>query len=136
MIYEDVHWLDPSSRELLDMSVERVARLPVLLVITFRSPFQPPWAGQAHVTALVLNRLARREGTALVELLAGRNSLSAKITAEIVERADGIPLFVEELTKVILETDIQLDDSSKPLPTAPALGLCSGHATRVANGSA
>ena len=123
VIYEDVHWLDPSSRELLDMSVERVARLPVLLLITFRSPFQPPWAGQAHVTALVLNRLARRDGAALVELLAGRNSLSVKITEEIVERSDGIPLFVEELTKVMLETGIQLDDSSKPLPTAPLSAL-------------
>jgi class 3 adenylate cyclase/tetratricopeptide (TPR) repeat protein len=119
VIYEDVHWLDPSSRELLDISVERAARLPVLLVITFRSPFQPPWAGQAHVTALSLNRLARREGTALVESVVGRNLLSAKTTEEIVERADGIPLFVEELTKVILETGIQLDDSSKPSLTAP-----------------
>ena len=123
VIYEDVHWLDPTSRELLDMSVERVARLPVLLLITFRSPFQPPWAGQAHVTVLALNRLARRDGAALVELLAGRNSLSAKITEEIVERSDGIPLFVEELTKVMLETGIQLDDSSKPLPTAPLSAL-------------
>ena len=77
VIYEDVHWLDPSSRELLDMSVERVARLPVLLVITFRSPFQPPWAGQPHVTALALNRLERREGAALVESLSGHDSLSS-----------------------------------------------------------
>jgi class 3 adenylate cyclase/predicted ATPase len=123
VIYEDVHWLDPSSRELLDMSVERVARLPVLLVITFRSPFQPPWAGQPHVTALALNRLARREGAALVESLSGHDSLSAKIAEEIVERADGIPLFVEELTKVILETGIELDDSRKPLLIAPLSGL-------------
>jgi predicted ATPase len=123
VIYEDVHWLDPSSRELLDTSVERVAGLPVLLVITFRSPFQPPWAGQAHVTAFALNRLPRREGAALVESLAGRDSLSAKITEEIVERADGIPLFVEELTKVMLETGTQLDDSGKPLPTVPLSAL-------------
>jgi predicted ATPase len=60
VVYEDVHWLDPSSRELLDMVVERVASLPVLLLITFRPAFQPPWIGQAHVTALSLNRLRRR----------------------------------------------------------------------------
>jgi class 3 adenylate cyclase/predicted ATPase len=119
VIYEDVHWLDPSSRELLDMSVERAACLPLLLLVTFRSPFQPPWAGQAHVTAVSLNRLARREGAALVDSLLRHNSLSAKITDEIVERADGIPLFVEELTKVILETGIRLDDSSNPLRTYP-----------------
>jgi hypothetical protein len=62
MLFEDVHWIDPSSRELLDLVVERVARLPVLLLITFRPEFQPPWAGQAHVTVLVLSRLDRREG--------------------------------------------------------------------------
>jgi class 3 adenylate cyclase/predicted ATPase len=123
VIYEDVHWLDPSSRELLDISAERAARLPVLLVVTFRPPFQPPWAGQAHVTTLSLNRLARREGAALVESVVGRNLLSAKTTEEIVERADGIPLFVEELTKVILETGVQPDNSSKPPQTAPYAAL-------------
>jgi predicted ATPase len=123
VIYEDVHWLDPSSRELLDVTVDRVAHLPVLLVITFRSPFHPPWAGQAHVTALALNRLAPTEGTALVESLAGRGALSSKIKAEIVGRADGIPLFIEELTKVILEAGIRIDDSSKPFPTTPLSGV-------------
>jgi predicted ATPase len=86
VIYEDVHWLDPSSRELSDMTVERVARLRVLLIITCRSPFQPPWTGQAHVTALALNRLTRREGAALVESLTRRNELPAEITEGIAER--------------------------------------------------
>src|SRR6516165_6924592 len=66
VLFEDVHWIDPSTRELLDLVVERVARLPVLLLVTFRPEFQPPWSGQAHVTVLVLNRLDRREGAALV----------------------------------------------------------------------
>jgi class 3 adenylate cyclase len=71
MLFEDVHWIDPSSRELLDLVVERVARLPVLLLVTFRPEFQPPWTGQAHVTVLVLNRLDRREGAVLVQRVVG-----------------------------------------------------------------
>src|SRR5215831_1393711 len=98
VVYEDIHWIDPSSRELLDMVVERVASLPVLLVITFRPELQPPWIGQAQVSTLTLSRLGRREGAVLVERVAGNNVLSNEIMAEIVERTDGIPLFVEELT--------------------------------------
>ena len=105
MLFEDVHWIDPSSREILDLTVERVASLPVLLVITYRPEFEPPWTGQAHVTLLSLNRLGRREGAALVGSLAGSALLPTEIMAEIVERTDGIPLFVEELTKSVLEAD-------------------------------
>jgi predicted ATPase len=103
VVYEDVHWIDPSSRELLDMVVERVARLPMLLIITFRPEFQPPWTGQAHVSTLTLSRLGQREGAALVERVAGNNVLPSEITTEIVVRTDGIPLFVEELTKAVME---------------------------------
>jgi class 3 adenylate cyclase/tetratricopeptide (TPR) repeat protein len=123
-VYEDVHWIDPSSRELLDMTVECVASFPVLLLITFRSELLPPWVGQAHVTMLSLSRLGRREGAALVERVAGTNALSAVITAEIVERADGVPLFVEELTKAVVEGGGRDEDgrtvSTKPRP-APAV---------------
>jgi predicted ATPase/class 3 adenylate cyclase len=103
MLFEDVHWVDPSSRELLDRIVERVARLPVLLVITFRPEYQPPWAGLPHVTALTLNRLDRREGRALIKGIVGIKALAAATVEEIVERTDGVPLFVEELTKAVLE---------------------------------
>ena len=103
MLFEDVHWIDPSSRELLDLLVERVPRLPVLLVVTFRPEFQPPWTGQAHVTVLVLNRLDRREGAALVQRIVGTGELPSDVVAEIIERTDGVPLFVEELTKAVLE---------------------------------
>jgi predicted ATPase len=102
-LFEDVHWIDPSSRELLDLVVERVPRLPVLLLVTFRPEFQPPWTGQAHVTVLVLNRLDRREGAALVQRVVGTQALPGDVVAEIVERTDGVPLFVEELTKAVLE---------------------------------
>ena len=66
MVFEDAHWIDPSSRELLDLAVDRVRRLPVLLVITFRPEFQPPWGGRSHVMSLALNRLGERHGEALV----------------------------------------------------------------------
>jgi class 3 adenylate cyclase/DNA-binding SARP family transcriptional activator/predicted ATPase len=103
MLFEDVHWIDPSSRELLDLLVERVLRLPVLLLVTFRPEFQPPWTGQAHVTAVVLNRLDRRAGTELVQRVVGTETLPGDVVAEIVERSDGVPLFVEEMTKAVLE---------------------------------
>ena len=104
MVFEDAHWIDPTSRELLDLTVDRVRHLPMLLAITFRSEFQPPWGGRAHVTTLTLNRLGERDGEALVQKLAGNAALTADIVAEIVERTDGVPLFVEELTKAVLES--------------------------------
>jgi class 3 adenylate cyclase/tetratricopeptide (TPR) repeat protein len=103
MVLEDAHWVDPTTRELLEMAVERVAQLPVLLVVTFRPEFRPPGIGQAHVTPLTLNRLGQREGMALVGQVVGDKALSEDLAAEIAERADGIPLFVEELTKAVLE---------------------------------
>jgi class 3 adenylate cyclase/predicted ATPase len=109
MVFEDAHWIDPTSRELLDLAVDQVRRLPVLLVVTFRPEFQPPWSGRAHVTSLALNRLGERAGEALVHTLAGNSGLTAEIVAEIVERTDGVPLFVEELTKAVLESAAQGD---------------------------
>jgi predicted ATPase len=121
LVYEDAHWIDPSSRELLDVTVERVANLPVLLVITFRPEFQPPWTGQAHVFTLTLGRFGQRDVTALVEQVAGTNALPDEIMAEIVERTDGIPLFVEELTKAVLEAGNA--DATRAVSTAPLPAL-------------
>ena len=103
MVMEDAHWIDPTLRELLDLTVDRVRRLPVLLVITFRPEFQPPWGGRSHVTSLALNRLGERDGAMLAQELAG-NALTADVIAEIAKRTDGVPLFVEELTKAVLES--------------------------------
>jgi class 3 adenylate cyclase/predicted ATPase len=104
MIFEDLHWIDPTSRELLDLILARIDRLPVLLVATFRPEFQPPWAGQPYVTVMSLNRLGRRDGAAMVQRLAGNAALlPPDVIAEIVERTDGVPLFVEEMTKAVLE---------------------------------
>jgi predicted ATPase len=86
-----------------------VRHLPVLLVITFRPEFRPPWGGRSHVMNMALNRLAERDGEALVHKLASNAALTAEIVAEIVERTDGVPLFVEELTKAVLESAGQSD---------------------------
>ena len=108
MVFEDSHWIDPTSRELLDLIVERVSSLPVLLIVTFRSEFRPPWTGEPHVTTLALNRLDRRERAALVSQIAGGKALQDEVVAQIVDRTDGVPLFVEELTKSVLESGVSL----------------------------
>ena len=124
VIFEDAHWIDPTAHELLDLTLHRVSRLPVLIVITFRPEFGHSWGGQRHVTMLALNRLGGSEGTALVEQLAGKTGLARETVDEIVKHADGVPLFVEELTKAVLET-CHRDDriatvlAASPLPNLP-----------------
>jgi hypothetical protein len=104
MIFEDLHWIDPTSREVLDLTVEKIAALPVLLVVTYRPEFQPPWVGGSQVTVIAVNRLGRNEGATLVARLSGNlGALPPDIVDEIVERTDGWPLFVEELTKAVVE---------------------------------
>jgi class 3 adenylate cyclase len=102
-VFEDVHWIDPTSRELLDLMIDRVRQNSILLMVTFRPEFQPGWTGQPHVTLLALNRLGSREAAALVKGLAGNVPLGSDVIEEIVERTDGVPLFVEELTNAVLE---------------------------------
>jgi class 3 adenylate cyclase/tetratricopeptide (TPR) repeat protein len=119
MILEDAHWIDPTTFELLEMAIETVARLPVLLVVTHRPEFQPPSIGQAHVTLLTLNRLGPRERMALVEQVVGDKALSNELAAEIAERADGIPLFVEELTKAVLEAGGGEGEAKQIISAAP-----------------
>jgi class 3 adenylate cyclase len=113
MLFEDLHWMDPTSRELLDRTITRVERWPVLLVATFRPEFQPPWTGLPHVTTLALNRLGRRDGALLVEQLVGNAGLPADLINEIVERTDGVPLFLEEVTKVVIETAAGSDAAAR-----------------------
>ena len=103
IVFEDAQWIDPSSRELLDWTVERVASLPVLALITFRPEFQSAWTGKSHVSAIVLNRLDQSAGAALIRSMIGARTLSSQLVDEIAERTDGVPLFVEELTKAVLE---------------------------------
>jgi predicted ATPase len=106
MVFEDAHWIDPTSRELLDLAVEHVRSLPVLLIVTFRPEFQPPWTGQPQVSMLALNRLDRHDRTVLVEQIASGKALPDDVIDQIVDRTDGVPLFVEELTKSVLESGL------------------------------
>ena len=118
---EDVQWVDPTSRELFDQVVERLQRLPVLLVATFRPDLPPPWIGFPHVTLLTLNRLAQAQARSLVERVTGGKALPPEVLEEILARTEGVPLFTEELTKVILESGLLRDAGDRyfldrPLP--------------------
>src|SRR5262245_1654517 len=103
VIFEDVQWVDPTSLELLATTVERVQQLPMLLLITARSEFMPPWPSYPHTTTLPLTRLGRRDGAALIERVTGGKALPKEVMNEILGRTDGVPLFIEELTKTVLE---------------------------------
>ena len=109
MIFEDVHWIDPTSLEALGRAVDRIRGLGVLLIITYRPEFEPPWIGRPQVTALTLNRLGEGEIASLIDGVTGNKPLPAHIRRDIVERTDGIPLFVEEMTKAVLEAESEGD---------------------------
>ena len=104
-IVEDVHWSDPTSLEAFGRAVDRVASHRVLLIVTFRPEFDAPWIGRSHVTALTLNRLEEREVAILIDSVSGDKRLPANVRQDIIERTDGIPLFVEEITKAVLEAE-------------------------------
>jgi len=118
-VYEDVHWSDPTTLELLDLVIERVQRLPVLVLITFRPEFRPPWGGRGHVTQLPVNRLGRRQAAAIVERVSGGRALPPEVLEQIVLRTDGVPLFVEELTKTVLESGLLQDAGDRYELTGP-----------------
>src|SRR6202011_529394 len=105
MIFEDAHWTDPTSLEVFGRVVDRIRTLRVLLIVTFRPEFQPPWIGRPHGTALTINRLTEREIGAMIDRVVGNKRLPANIRQDIIERTDGIPLFVEEMTKAVLEAE-------------------------------
>ena len=103
MIFEDAHWTDPTSLETFSRVVDRLQSLRVLLIVTFRPEFDPPRIGRPYVTALTLNRLAQRDIEAMIDGVIGNKLISANIRQDIIERTDGVPLFVEEMTKAVLE---------------------------------
>jgi class 3 adenylate cyclase/predicted ATPase len=120
-LYEDVHWSDPTTLELLDLIVDRIPGSRVLVLITFRPEFRPPWIGFAHVSLLTLNRLNQRQVAAMAERVAGGKALPAEVLEQIVAKTDGVPLFVEELTKVVLESGLLQEEGDRytlagPLP--------------------
>jgi class 3 adenylate cyclase/DNA-binding SARP family transcriptional activator len=106
MVVEDAHWIDPTSRDLLERMVARVASLPVLLVVTFRPEFQPTWVGEPHVSMLPLNRLSRRASAGIIAGIAREKALPDAVVDQVLSRADGVPLFIEELTSTLIESGV------------------------------
>src|SRR5262249_5813220 len=104
MLFEDAQWSDPTSLDLLDLIIDRAPALPLLLIVTFRPEFTPPWTGRPHVTSLGLNRLAPRQGAEMISGVTAGKALPQEIAGEIIDRTDGVPLFVEELTKAVVES--------------------------------
>jgi hypothetical protein len=116
MVYEDVHWSGPTTRELLDLLIDQIPALRVLLIITFRLGFTPPWAGRSHVTLLSLNRLPPRRCAEMIAFVTAGKALPKEVVSEIINRTDGVPLFVEELTKAVVESGVLTDTGDRSTP--------------------
>ena len=122
MIFEDAHWTDPTSLETFGRFVDRVRSLPVLLIVTFRPEFEPAWIGRPHVTALTINRLAPRDIEAMIDGVVGNKFIPTGVRYDIIERTDGIPLFVEEMTKAVLEAGSE-EEAQRTAATVPHTAL-------------
>jgi class 3 adenylate cyclase len=122
MEFEDIHWSDATTREALDLLIDRAPTLRLLVIITYRPEFSPPWIGRSHVSLLNLNRLPPRRRAEMIAHVAGGVRLPKEIVDHIVERTDGVPLFVEELTKAVIESGI-LNRSGDDLAASRTLAL-------------
>ena len=135
MVWEDVHWSDPTTRESLDLLIDRAPSLRVLMILTFRPEFTAPWTGRPHVTMLTLNRLPRRHRAEMIAYVTGGKALPKAIADQIVDRTDGVPLFIEELTKTVIESGIVTeagDHYAVAGPIAPLAIPTSLHASLLA----
>jgi predicted ATPase len=123
MLFEDAHWADPTTLEVLDLLIDRVRTVPLLVVLTRRPEFQSRWSWHGHVGALNLSKLTRTQSAAIVSALTGGKPLPAGLLEQILTKTDGVPLFVEELTKSILESG-ELKEAaiitSTPAPVEPS----------------
>jgi class 3 adenylate cyclase/predicted ATPase len=131
MIFEDMHWIDPTSLEAVGRMVDRLRDLGVLLIVTYRPEFEPPWIGRPHVTALTLNRFGEHEIIAMIDRVTGNKALPESVRQDIMERADGVPLFVEEMTKAVLEaeSDGEAQRTTAAVPSAALAVPASLHAS-------
>jgi predicted ATPase len=134
MIFENAHWIDPTSLEVISRTVDELKTLGLLLIVTYRPEFDPPWIGRPYVTALNLNRLGEREIVLMIEQVTGNKSLPESIRQDIIERTDGIPLFVEEMTKAVLEAQGEgAAESTLTTIPSPSIGVpASLHASLMA----
>jgi class 3 adenylate cyclase len=123
MLFEDAHWSDPTSLELLDLIIDRAPALPLLVIITFRPELTAPWAGRPHVSWVALSRLAPRQRAEMITGVTGGKALPEEIAEQIVDRTDGVPLFVEELTKAVVESGMLTDMGDHYSAAGPVVPL-------------
>jgi class 3 adenylate cyclase/predicted ATPase len=125
MVFEDAHWIDPTTRESLDLLIDRMPSLRVLVIITYRPEFTPPWVGHPQVTLLSINRLPPRQRAEMITCMTGGKALPKEIADQIIDRTDGVPLFIEELTKAVVESGVLTDagDRYTVAGPLPALGI-------------
>jgi predicted ATPase len=122
MIFEDAHWTDPTSLELFGRIADRIPGLRVLLIVTFRPDFEPLWIGRPYVTALTIKRLPQRDIEAMIDGGVGNKLIPANVRHDIIERTDGIPLFVEEMTKAMPEAGSE-EEAPRTAATVPSMAL-------------
>ena len=123
MVFEDVHWADPTSLELFELIVERASSFPLLAIVTFRPEFVPPWVGRPQVTLISLNRLPRRLSAEMIAHVTGGKVLPQEIADQITNRTDGVPLFIEELTKAVVESGLLVEAGDRYVVTGPVTPL-------------
>jgi predicted ATPase len=123
MVFEDIHWSDPTTRESLDLLIDRVPALRVLVIITFRPEFAPPWVGRPHVTLLSLNRLPPRHRAEMIMGVTGGRALPREIANQVIDRTDGVPLFIEELTKSVVESGLVTEAGDHYAMSGPLVPL-------------
>jgi len=123
LIFEDLHWADPTTVELLDRLVEKIAKLPVLLILTYRPEFIPPWPDYHHVSTLILNQLSQEDSSVMVECLTREKALPKELVKEILDKTDGNPLFIEELHKAIIQNNVLEDQGDRYALQAPVSSI-------------
>ena len=123
MVFEDVHWADPTSLELFELIVERASSVPLLAIVTFRPEFVPPWVSRPQVTLISLSRLPRRLSAEMIAHVTGGKALPQEIADQITNRTDGVPLFIEELTKAVVESGLLVECGDRYLVTGPVTPL-------------
>src|SRR6266568_5063659 len=118
-VMEDLHWVDPSTLELLSLLVDQGPTARILVLLTFRPDFSPPWAGRAHLTQVTLPRLSRPQAVEITDRVAHGKALPAEVVEQVVVKTDGVPLFVEELTKIVLESGLLQEEAERYELTGP-----------------
>lgn len=121
IVVEDAHWIDPTSRELMELFVSRMGQWPILLVVTCRPELDPAWSGEPHAAKVALKPIKPTDAEAIVKYIPGAESLPAEVVRDIVVRSDGVPLFIEELTKTILESNSAGGSGEAAAPRTPVI---------------